>query len=91
MISLKSCIWSKVEKYTLLKAFIHGIDSSGILPKNSGKSIIYQIELLLREDMDRDRHVCDGGAEIGLFLMLVSNQSTEHGSNSTAAPGQLRD
>lgn len=51
---LNSCIWSKVEKDTLLKAFIQGVDTSCILPKNSGKSIIYQMASLLHADMDRD-------------------------------------
>lgn len=74
VISPKSHIWSKVEKDTLLNTlFIQGKATSGTLPNNSGKSIIDQMASLLCGDMDRERPVCDGGGEIGLFLMVVSN------------------
>lgn len=77
MILLKSCICSKAETDTPGKSFYSGnrLDTYGILPKNSGKSIIYQIASRLSEDMDRDGPVCDGGAEIGLLPMCVSNHA----------------
>lgn len=58
---LNSCIWSEEEKDPLLKAFIWGIDTSCFLPKNSGKSIIYQMASLWCVDMDGDGpvYVCD--------------------------------
>lgn len=42
--------------------------------------------------MDKDRPVCDGGAEIGPFPVLVSNHAMLIAlSTAITAPGQSRD